>query len=211
MANAAEVTVTHLSTGRYSCAVTLPTLAGQRVEIFIAATVGGVNGGGVVFADMADSDAADPLANLVPGTYEEGTAGYALGTELENLSGQIGALGGLPITVVSPVSAAGNITIVRGDCYHAAEARALTRTSTGWVNLSGWTLELVLQDQTFPATFTAVGGSQTVSVDLAVADTLGLTAGGSSFVVRAFKTSGGAVTHDISLWTGIAAIYPEIS
>jgi len=55
-ADAASVTVTNITTGRYKAAVTLPTLAaGDVVDIWIAATVGGVAGGGVVWSAVGDT------------------------------------------------------------------------------------------------------------------------------------------------------------
>ena len=54
-ANGATVTVTNITTGRYKAAVTLPSLAaGDVVDIHIAATVGGVAGGGVVWSAVGD-------------------------------------------------------------------------------------------------------------------------------------------------------------
>lgn len=53
--NAASVTVANIDAGRYSAAVTLPTLAiGDVVELSIAATVGGVAGKGIVWVDSKD-------------------------------------------------------------------------------------------------------------------------------------------------------------
>jgi len=56
-ANGATVTVTNITTGRYKAAVTLPSLAaGDVVDIHIAATVGGVVGGGVVWSAVGDTN-----------------------------------------------------------------------------------------------------------------------------------------------------------
>lgn len=55
-ADAATVTVTNITTGRYKAAVTLPTLAaGDMVAIWITATVGGVAGGNKVWEASADT------------------------------------------------------------------------------------------------------------------------------------------------------------
>ena len=49
-ADAASVTVTNITTGRYKAAVTLPSLSiGDMVDLFIAATVSSVAGGGIVW------------------------------------------------------------------------------------------------------------------------------------------------------------------
>lgn len=51
--NAATVTVTNLATGVYRAAVTLPALTdGDELQLRIAATVGGVAGGGVVWSGL---------------------------------------------------------------------------------------------------------------------------------------------------------------
>lgn len=69
----------------------------------------GAPAGASVSADIAAlSTAGDPLTNDVPGSYEAGTAGYILGN-----------LGGYAVTVVSPVAAAGDMTITRGDTWSA--------------------------------------------------------------------------------------------
>lgn len=53
--DAASVTVTHIDTGRYKAAVTLPTLAiGDVVELVIAATVSTIAGKAVVWRDTKD-------------------------------------------------------------------------------------------------------------------------------------------------------------
>jgi hypothetical protein len=53
--NAASVTVTNKATGRYKAAVTLPALAvGDVVQLYVAATVGGVGDGDVIWEDSKD-------------------------------------------------------------------------------------------------------------------------------------------------------------
>jgi hypothetical protein len=76
----------------------------------------------------AAGSSADPLLNAVPGSYASGSAGYALGR-----------LVGSSITVNAPVLASGNVQIVRGDSYYAADGRALVWTLTGLptINLTG--------------------------------------------------------------------------
>jgi hypothetical protein len=54
--NGATVTVTHKTTGTYKAAVTLPTLvAGDIVQVRIAATVGGSGSGGIAFTATSDA------------------------------------------------------------------------------------------------------------------------------------------------------------
>lgn len=68
--DAAAVTVTNISTGRYKASVALPALsAGDVVSLFIAATMGGVVTGGKIFEVVADtirnSDLSIPTAGAI--------------------------------------------------------------------------------------------------------------------------------------------------
>ena len=55
--DAATVTVTNLATGIYRASVTLPTVAnGDVLQVRIAATVGGVAGGGIVWRGAGVSE-----------------------------------------------------------------------------------------------------------------------------------------------------------
>ena len=70
--NAAVVSVANKGTGRYTASVTLPTLVpGDRVQLFVSATVSGVAGGAHVWEDYADIGLAN--ANGVePGVSVQG-------------------------------------------------------------------------------------------------------------------------------------------
>jgi len=79
--NAAVVTVANIATGIYTAAVTLPTLAaGDEVQIRIAATVGGVAGGAIVWQDWGDTKLASDLlgAGAITWTYTLTVAGQPL-------------------------------------------------------------------------------------------------------------------------------------
>jgi hypothetical protein len=73
----------------------------------------------------AAGSVADPLLNLVPGSYAQGTAGFALGR-----------IGRARVDVTSPVTGAGVITLVRGDDYAVEEGRALEVVSSSWPDLT---------------------------------------------------------------------------
>jgi len=61
-ANGATVTVTNLATGLYKAAVTMPTLAaGDCVSLSIAATVNGVTGKGIIWADVGETATASDV------------------------------------------------------------------------------------------------------------------------------------------------------
>ena len=94
-ATADVVTVSNISTGVYSASVTMPTLAaGDVMQIRIAATIGGVTTGGVVWRDDADTKyVSDTLSANV--TQLNGTAQTA-GDIIPAISG-IGTAGGAAI------------------------------------------------------------------------------------------------------------------
>lgn len=79
------------------------------------------------------------LDELLAGHTDSGSVGSALA--------QVGALGSAAVTVVAPVTSSGDITVVRGDDYAAADGRALSWTDTGgaWPDLTGATIVLTAQ------------------------------------------------------------------
>ena len=146
--------------------------------------------------------AADPLTNTVPGTYASGTAGAALGR-----------IGGGQITTTSPVAVSGDVTIVRGDDYNAADGRALdwTDVSAAWPDLTGATIAVTVQT-TATTTWTKAGSVVTptgsgkkVRVEPTAADTATF-AGGASypFDVQATLSSGRKVTLLRGTWYVLA-------
>ena len=94
----------------------------------------------------------------MPGTYAPGTAGHRLG--------QIGTA---QLTVTSALTPDGNLNLIAGDDYSAADGRALVLTNAGgtWPNLTGATLELVAHRNgarrlAFPGEVTTPTGNQTL-------------------------------------------------
>lgn len=85
----------------------------------------------------------DELAVEVPGTFPSGTAGHSLGR-----------IGSAPIEVTGPLHQTGNIEIVAGDDYLAADGRALDFLDSGnkWPDLTGASI-----------TFTAKGKANDIS------------------------------------------------
>jgi hypothetical protein len=88
--------------------------------------------------------AADPLLNAVPGTYASGSAGAALGR-----------IGSASVTIVSPVADTGEISLVYGDDYLLADARALTFTGTNWPTITAGTIALIVST---PSAVVSVAG-----------------------------------------------------
>lgn len=122
-----------------------------------------------VVKEIADNAAAgaatDPLESQVPGSYASGTAGHRLGM-----------LGGVKVTVVSPVADTGELTLVRGDAYTSRLGRALTFTDARdtWPDLTDGVVTLEVGDGLIVATgvvVTATGAGKTVRVDVRSSET----------------------------------------
>ena len=111
VANAATVTIADATgTGRYTFEVTMPTLtAGQRVQMVVDATIGGVACAGVVWEDQAAPAVSLVNDAITAGKFDESTAfplkaadagstyvarTGADGDTLETLSDQIDGVGG---------------------------------------------------------------------------------------------------------------------
>lgn len=124
--------------------------------------------------------AADPLLNLVPGSYPSGTAGAA-----------IGALGSGRITVVQPIISEGNIRIIKGDDYRAVDGRAIDISNDSWVSLTGGAVTWTINGEDFVG---SVIGAQTVRLELTSAQTSLLTAGELEYSVVATLANGHKVT-----------------
>jgi hypothetical protein len=139
--------------------------------LVLGATASSWNTAGTIgHAINASGSLSDPLQNAVPGTYASGTAGNAISKLLVS-----------PITVASPVTAAGDVNLIRGDGYLAADGRALVYTdaANAWPdNVTGrWklyrpdgTVALSKAATVAPAT----GTGKTASVDVTGAETAAL-------------------------------------
>lgn len=126
--------------------------------------------------------AGDPLANPVPGDYEDGSAGAALAR-----------LAGASVQTVSPISADGELLrLVRGDSYLADNNRSIRfvkGAGSNWpADLSGWTPWLTIRTTLSPvevegSVITATGDNQSVRFELAPDDSNSLSAGSWTFTV----------------------------
>ena len=108
-ADAATVTVTNITTGRYKAAVTLPALAaGDSVDIWIAATVGGVAGGNVVWSAIGDTKRlSDTLAADVVAISGDTSAADNLEAAADGTGYN---LGGGSVVSASVTGAVGSVT-----------------------------------------------------------------------------------------------------
>jgi hypothetical protein len=108
---------------------------------------------------------ADPLLNLVPGSYDSGTAGAALGR-----------LVAASVTITAPVYASGRrIRIVRGDDYLATDGRALDFSSADWPDLTSATINFTAKRGsnvlTKAGTVVTATGTKVVRIELEHTDT----------------------------------------
>ncbi|MFB3816139.1 MAG: hypothetical protein ACE147_00630 [Candidatus Methylomirabilales bacterium] len=142
--------------------------------------------------------AADPLENLVPGSYTAGTAGAALGR-----------IGSGQIVTSSPVASSGAVTIVRGNDYAAADGRALTWTDAGgtWPNLTGATVRLRVAGLSVTGTVVQATGPGIVRVELTAEQTAAQTPRvRAPYDLEATLSSGRVVTLVRGHWTVLADV-----
>jgi len=139
----------------------------------------------------AAGGAADPLLNAVPGAYPAGTAGAVLG-----------GLGAGAVTVVSPITAAGEVSLQRGDDYAAADGRQIDWVEdggAGWPVLTAAGVAFEVGSLALAMTVVvATGAGKTVRLELDAADTVALDGAGTTYRVVATLASG----HVVTLATG---------
>jgi len=124
VANGASVTIT--GSNPYKFSVTLPTLtAGQRVDMYITATISGIATAAIVASEQADTRLLSDGVTLADNAITSGTvaadavteiqSGLALETTLTAVKSKTDLITtGTVITVTSPVSGS-TITAIRGD------------------------------------------------------------------------------------------------
>jgi hypothetical protein len=103
-----------------------PTVGAVADQVWDEALSGHAVAGSAGAALTASGSAGDPLTNEVPGSYAQGTAGFALGR-----------IGRGRIDVMAPLATSGLLTLVRGDDYSLVDGRAIEFTSSTWPDLTG--------------------------------------------------------------------------
>jgi hypothetical protein len=144
-----------------------------------ATTAGHAIVGSIGKAIGTAGSASDPLANVVPGAYVAGTAGFNLGR-----------IGSGTVLVTGPVMVNGDVQIVRGDSYTGAAV--LTWSSTEWRDLTTAEAVTFTAKRDGAVTVTTAGvvvtpgaGTQLISVALTAAQTAALAVGVHLFDVQA--------------------------
>lgn len=108
-------------------------------------------------------------------------------------------LGSAAVTVVAPVLASGNISLVQGDDYKAADNRALLFNSTAWPTLTGAGIALKIRKTSGGVSTTSFSGTalsaSSVQVELSGSQTAAISAGEHNYdLVATLATSANIVT-----------------
>jgi hypothetical protein len=139
--------------------------------------------------------ATDPLANPLGG-YASGTAGGALQR-----------IGTASVAVTSPVTQAGDVSIIQGDSYLAADNRAIEWTDAGgiWPDLAGATALLTLHGagaQSLGLTVvTPSGVGKRLRLELTAGASGGMLSRTTPYSIRAALADGSTVTLARGTWT----------
>lgn len=139
------------------------------------------------------SGSGDPLLNVVPGSYESTTAGYALGRLLETK---------LRLDVATPILLDGSVTVMRGDDYKAADSRALMWEDSNWPDLTGATIEFVAGTFSKAGTIIQASSPGIVQIELDDSETTTFPVGRLIFQVRATLAN----TNKITLVSGAMTV-----
>jgi hypothetical protein len=131
----------------------------------------------------------DPLTNPVPGDYQDGTAGAALGK-----------IGNGQITTVGPVAVGGEVRLKVGCDNSALDGQSLnwtdTNAQTAWPTLTGATIIFAIGDGALVVTgsvITGTGSPKAVRAEPTAAQTATLTPGKYDYDVVAVLASGRTV------------------
>lgn len=171
--NAAIVTVTNITTGRYKAAVTLPALSlNDMVEMSILATVSTITDSAVIWRDSNDG--------------------------LADVEASIGTIGSGDITVITPVVSDDTVELILGDDYLAADGRSLDWTTTGsaWPSdITGAAVLMRIGDSfTKAGTVVTPTGTRHVRVELTRTETATFRARDYTFTVVLTLTSTDVIT-----------------
>ncbi len=104
----------------------------------------------------------------------------------------VSAISGSRVTVVSPISSSGDVTIQIGDDYYSADGRALVWTSASWPTLTGGSA--VLNVDGASTSVTLDNATKTATVELSSSFTGAIPAGVYHFEILATLANGHIVT-----------------
>jgi hypothetical protein len=158
-------------------------IAGVLDELLSAHTQPGSVAAGISDATGGGAS-ADPWLTLLPGAYTLGQAGYTIGHNLDVPTGIL-ARAGATITTTGPVSAGGDLALIRGDTYQVERGTALQWTSDSPVDWGAtpapvWTFVLLASGRPVLAALAVISGTPGAwifRVELTAAQTQRLAAG----------------------------------
>lgn len=124
-------------------------------------------------------------------------------------------LGGGEVTIIGPVLIGGDVEIVRGDDYKAADARALEWTSASWPDLTSATVtftakysdEIVAVSKA-GSVVTPSGTGKRIRVELLRSETENFLTGNHDFDIRAVLSNGDDVTLVKANMSVLADVHP---
>jgi hypothetical protein len=131
----------------------------------------------------ADRIVNNLLTAAVPAAYTSGSVGVALGR-----------IGTAQVTVTSPVTEDGEITLIYGDDYRTVDGRALTFVGTNWPTLTGGTVSLRVQAENVITISGMVTAAASCRVEVTSAQTISIGLGVWSYDLEATLTSGYTAT-----------------
>jgi hypothetical protein len=138
---------------------------------------------GTLQPDPADRIVNNLLTAAVPAAYTSGSVGVALGR-----------IGTAQVTVTSPVTEDGEITLIYGDDYRTVDGRALTFVGTNWPTLTGGTVSLRVQAENVITISGTVTAAASCRVEVTSAQTISIGLGVWSYDLEATLTSGYTAT-----------------
>lgn len=145
----------------------IPT-ASQNAAAVLDVPAASHNTAGTIGANINDAaSAADPLENLVPGDYEAGTAGEALGN-IPGIKAKTDLIGSISLVLRSPVRD-GKVYLTAGNDFFDADDLALEFPNTAgtWPDLTGATVGFKAT-KSFPAGVQTIEGEGEVVVPTGV-------------------------------------------
>lgn len=180
----------NLSSGHVTNVDTLTTYTGNTPQTGDSFARLGAPAGASIAADIAafSAPSAATVASTVWGSYHSaypttGTFGYYLDAAISTRS----TLSAANLTVVSPASQTGALTLVHGDDYNASDTgREIAWTSTGWPDLTGASVTFTARRFgavaiTKAGTVVTPTGTAKIRVDLTSADTLAMMVGTDAY------------------------------
>ncbi len=182
-----------LASASYSAA---PTAAANADAVWDELIAGHAVTGSTGAALSAAGGAGDPLTNPVPGSYATGSAGAALGR-----------IGSNTVTVVSPVSTDGDISLTYGDDYYTTDAQSLSFSGTNWPVITGGTVSLRVQGSSGVVAITGtVTSGSACTVEVTQANTYSIGVGVWDYDLEAVLTN----SHVRTLQSGLCTVAQDV-